>query len=190
MREVSGGWETTLVTGNKPEYGDFADSVGSLSPGTYVVKPMDIDSEVSVNLETGDFVLVEFALWPAPDWTPGQPAVAQGMPTPTLVPGWTWQGREVDRKPGVQTGTASATLVVRGIALPDWQVVIRNMSGIWTRSTRLERHAQYGNFAGVVEGLSAGTYTVELDDDVGTPAQVTIGQGDFVLLEFFPSPAQ
>ena len=190
VRELSGGWETTLVTGNKPEYGDFSDSVGSLSAGTYIVKPMDIESEVSVNLGTGEFVLVEFALRPAPGWTPGQTDVAQGMPTATLVPGWTWEGREVDRKPGVQTGNASATLVVRGIALPHWQVVIRDVSGVWTMPLQLERHPEYGNFAGVGEGLSPGTYTVELGGDIGSPAQVTIGQGDFVLLEFFPRPAQ
>jgi hypothetical protein len=190
VRELSGGWETTLVTGNKPEYGDFSDSVGSLSAGTYIVKPMDIESEVSVDLGTGEFVLVEFALRPAPGWTPGQTEVAQGMPTATLVPGWTWEGREVDRKPGVQTGNASATLVVRGIALPNWQVVIRDVSGVWTMPLQLERHPEYGNFAGVGEGLNPGTYTVELGGDIGPPARVTIEQGDFVLLEFFPRPAQ
>jgi hypothetical protein len=205
VRELSGGWETTLLTGNKPEYGDFADSVGGLAPGTYVVKPTDIDSEVTVDLAQGDFVLVEFALRPAPGWSPGGDTGAQvadgtpvmgipvspdATPTATLVPGWRWAGREIDRKTGAQTGRASTTLVVRGIALPDWQTLVRDASGASVTPLRLQRHAEYGNFAGVVEGLTPGTYWVELADNVGSPAQVTIGQGDFVLLEFFPVPAE
>ena len=64
IREMSGGWTTTLVTGKKPEYGDFSDDVGGLEAGTYTIKPMDIDNQVSVQLSAGDFVLVEFALRP------------------------------------------------------------------------------------------------------------------------------
>ena len=211
VKEKSGTWEATLLTGRKPDYGKFSDDVGGLGPGTFVVKPMDIDSEVEVTLERGDFVLVEFALRPAPGWTPDQSgavaaaplvgatpgqgsvmigaASAGGAPTPTLVPGWTWEGREVERKPGVQTGNALSRLVIRGIALPNWQVTVRQAMGGAPVSLRLERHAEYGNFAGVLEGLTPATYVVELADGVGTPAQVTLGQGDFVLLEFFPKPA-
>jgi len=202
VKEKSGTWQTTLVTGRKPEHGRFSDDVGGLGPGTYVIKPMDIDSEVEVTLERGDFVLVEFALRPAPGWTPNSGAAASGqsglqmseslaseVPTPTLVPGWIWEAHEVDRKPGVQTGNALARLVVRGIALPNWEVSIRQATGGATSVLRLERHPEYGNFAGVLEGLAPATYTVELAGGVGIPAQVTLGQGDFVLLEFFPKPA-
>ena len=202
VKEKSGTWQTTLVTGRKPEHGRFSDDVGGLSPGTYVIKPMDIDSEVEVTLEQGDFVLVEFALRPAPGWTPGPSAAASGQsgltmgeglasvaPTPTLVPGWIWEAREIERKPGVQTGNSLARLVIRGIALPNWEVSVRQAIGGATTVLRLERHPEYGNFAGVLEGLTPATYIVGLTGGVGIPAQVTLGQGDFVLLEFFPKPA-
>ncbi len=197
IAETSGGWNATLTTGNKPEFGDFADSVGGLAPGSYTIKPMDIDDEVTVQLEKGDFVLVEFALRPGPDWKPDplddlrDAAVASaGVPTPTLIPGWTWEGREVERKAGVATGNAAGKLVVRGIALPNWQATVSDLSGGWAMSVQLEQHPEYGNFAGVLEGLAPGTYVVELAGGVGAPAQVSIGQGDSVLLEFFPRAAQ
>ena len=197
IEETSGGWEATLTTGNKPEYGDFSDSVGGLAPGSYTIKPMDIDDEMTVQLEKGDFVLVEFALRPGPDWTPapagtGQTAAsaASGAPTPTLIPGWTWEGREVERKAGVETGNATSKLVVRGIALPNWLATVSDAAGGWEMDVQLEAHPEYGNFAGVLEGLTPGTYVVDLAGGVGAPAQVSVGQGDFVLLEFFPRAAQ
>ena len=66
VEELSGTWETTLITGRKPEYGRFSDDVGGLGPGTYRIAPVDIEADVTVNLAQGDFVLVEFALRPAP----------------------------------------------------------------------------------------------------------------------------
>jgi hypothetical protein len=194
----SGTWETTLVTGRKPEYGDFSDSVGGLSAGRYTVKPMDIDSQVTVDLAEGDFVLVEFALRPAPGWTPQPqggapdvagtdepmgPQVAAGLPKPTLVPGWTWLGREADR----QTGKPAAVLVVRAVALPDWQVLVSEMSGSWETTLATERHPEYGNFSAVMEGLSPGTYAVKLAD-IDSEIQVELGQGELVLVEYFPQP--
>ena len=65
VREVTGGWNTTLVTGRKAQYGDFSDDVGGLQPSTYIVKPMDIDDQVQVQINPGDYVLIEFCPAPA-----------------------------------------------------------------------------------------------------------------------------
>ena len=203
IRENSGGWNATLVTGQKPEYGDFSTDVGGLTPGTYTVKPLDIDSEVQVKLDRGDFVLVEFALRPPPAWTP-QPTQAAatvaestaampsppagGSATPTLVPGWTWLGSEIERKPAAQPGAPSGTLIVRAVALPDRQVIVREVSSGWTITAKTGSKLEGGAFVAPVEGLAPGTYAIRLAD-VPSETRVKLQAGEQVTVQFNPQPA-
>ena len=91
----SDAFETTAVTGTKPEYGRFACEVGGLGPGTYTVSPQGIDSSVTVTLEPGTFALVEFtpmvlALTPVPlamaSITPPLAATPRVWPTRPAAP--------------------------------------------------------------------------------------------------------
>jgi hypothetical protein len=210
VREVTGGWNTTLVTGRKPEYGDFSDDVGGLKPSTYVIKPMDIDDEVKVEIDSGDYVLIEFALRPPANWTPvAEPAVAQAapvappapstpvpvasaaakapVPTPTAVPDWAWQGIEYQRVPGTQSHNVFGTLAVRVVGVPDRKVFIREMSGGWTTTLVTGKKPDYGDFSDDVGALEPGTYVVK-PMDIDNQISVQLNAGDFVLVEFALRP--
>lgn len=206
IREMTGGWTTTLLTGKKPEYGDFSDDVGGLEAGTYTIKPMDIDNQVSVQLNAGDFVLVEFALRPthpltdAPATSGAQPTATVQIARATAVPAsadasptasadWTWQGIEYQRTAGATTGNSAGVLAVRVVGVPNRNVFVREISGGWNATLVTGNKPQYGDFSDEIGGLPPGTYAIkpmDIDDEI----QVTLGTGDFVLVEFALRPAR
>ena len=56
----SGDWQSqTLLTGSKPELGNYAVEFGGLAQGEYTIELVDL-TEYRVQLEPGQFVLVEF----------------------------------------------------------------------------------------------------------------------------------
>ncbi len=56
----SGAWQSDpQLTGTKPEWGDYATEFGGLPPAEYVIELVDL-AELKVNLEGGQFLLVEF----------------------------------------------------------------------------------------------------------------------------------
>ncbi|MCB0172475.1 MAG: hypothetical protein KDJ97_18160 [Anaerolineae bacterium] len=56
----SGDWQSqTLLTGSKPELGNYAVEFGGLAQGEYTIELVDL-TEYRVQLESGQFVLVEF----------------------------------------------------------------------------------------------------------------------------------
>ncbi len=210
VREVTGGWNTTLVTGRKPQYGDFSDDIGGIQPSTYIVKPMDIDDQVQVQINPGDYVLIEFALRPPANWTPEPTSVAQAAPaaaTPAATPvpaapapaateapststeaaDWAWQGIEYQRLSGSQTHNVFGVLAVRVVGVPDRKVFIRENSGGWTTTLITGQKPEYGDFSDSVGGLEAGDYTIK-PMDIDNQISVHLNAGDFVLVEFALRP--
>ena len=60
----SGSWQSSpQLTGTKPELGDYATEFGGLAQGEYIVELVDL-AELRVNLESGEFLLVEFRYEP------------------------------------------------------------------------------------------------------------------------------
>ena len=71
------GFRVQAKTGSKPEYGGSACEFGGLGPGRYTVSPLGLGSTVSVDLQQGEFAMVEFA----PLTVPGVPPTA----TPSVI---------------------------------------------------------------------------------------------------------
>lgn len=89
----SDGFRTEAVTGSKPEYGDFACEFGGLGPGRYSIRPQGLGSTVSVDLQRGQFALVEFAPLSQPAIVvAGTPtlAILQAASTSIAQPTATW----------------------------------------------------------------------------------------------------
>ena len=56
----SGDWQSpSQLTGSKVELGEYAAEFGGLAPGEYVIELVDL-AELKVNLQPGEFMLVEF----------------------------------------------------------------------------------------------------------------------------------
>jgi hypothetical protein len=55
-----GGWNSSCVTGTKPEYGPSACEFGGLWPGTYTLRPEGADAEVVVQMDGLGMAIVEF----------------------------------------------------------------------------------------------------------------------------------
>lgn len=55
-----GGWNSSCVTGTKPEYGPSACEFGGLWPGTYTLRPEGADAEVEVQMDGLGMAIVEF----------------------------------------------------------------------------------------------------------------------------------
>jgi hypothetical protein len=56
----SGPWQSQpQLTGTKPELGEYATEFGGLATGGYLIELVDL-AEMTVNLEPGQFMLVEF----------------------------------------------------------------------------------------------------------------------------------
>jgi hypothetical protein len=56
----AGGWSASELTGTKPACGGYCLEFGGLAPGTYVVTPQGLGVSVTVTVDEGGFVLVEF----------------------------------------------------------------------------------------------------------------------------------
>ena len=60
----SGSWQSApQLTGTKPELGDYATEFGGLAQGEYIVELVKL-AQLRVNLEPGEFLLVEFRYEP------------------------------------------------------------------------------------------------------------------------------
>jgi hypothetical protein len=145
----SGGWQARGITGNKPEYGEYATEFGGLHGGTYYVALPGVEYEpLAVNLAGGGFALVEFTYQPAP------------APTPisTIIPG-TWTG-------GVTSNTSSpapaggvwSNIIVKVGNVKGLRVFLR--SGTFETSCLTGTKPEYGEAACEFGGLWPGTYQV------------------------------
>jgi hypothetical protein len=196
-----GGFETVNWTGTKPEYGPFVAEFAPLSRGTYFVEPQGLGTVFEVWLDGKNYTRVDFtplpcALTPTPrpaTATPRSAATATRRPAATATPrpastqpppaSAGWQGRIAQHLKNPSGDVYWATIVVRVIGRPAGQEVeIR--SGGWSATGKTGTKPEHGPDACEFGALLPGSYTL-IPRDLGTSLQVTVDEGDFVLVEFY-----
>jgi len=166
-----GGFQAQAMTGSKPEYGSFACEFGGLGPGLYTISPQGLDSTVSVDLQQGEFVMVEFSPLTVPGISAtATPAmmVALVVSTPIVQPTATWLS------PSPTTPLATATLSpevgvnvsLSNVFSPTEPVVMTSLKPIWkAQVTQRASGTGYGPASLVVRVLGARNLPVALRAD-------------------------
>lgn len=196
-----GGFETVGFTGTKPEYGPYVAEFAPLSKGTYFIEPQGLGIVFEVWLDAKHYTRVDFTpklCVPTPTSTPRpMTATATRKPTATvtatptpLLPTAThpspavprWQGRIVEHL--IQpAGHNWGTIAVRVIGRPAGQEV-EIWSGGWSATGKTGTKPEHGPDACEFGALHTGTYRLT-PTGLETHLDVTLEQGDFVLVEFY-----
>lgn len=199
-----GDFQTIGFTGTKPEYGPWVAEFAPLSRGIYYVEPQGLGIVLEIWLDGQSYTRVDFTSLPcAPTptptqrlstatpsfkvWPPSQPATATPLPpTPTRQPQPTqgWYGRVVEHRRNPDGGVNLATIAVRVIGRPAGQQVDIG-SGGWSASAKTGTKPEHGPDACEFGGLRPGTYRLFPVDLAYL--DVAVEQGDFVLVEFYPT---
>jgi hypothetical protein len=199
-----GDFKTVGYTNTKPEYGPFVAEFAPLSRGTYYIEPKGLSLVFEVWLDGRNYTRVDFTprpCAPTPTPTPHPPPVtvrpkATVIPYPVMVtpvppvptqsppPAPTWHGRVVRHEKNPR-GVYWATLAVRVIGQPAGQEVVLQ-SGDWSTAEKTGTKPEHGPDACEFGALQAGTYRVT-PTSLGVQLGVTVEQGDFVLVEFYPT---
>jgi hypothetical protein len=196
-----GGFEAIGFTGTKPEYGPYVAEFAPLSKATYLIEPAGVDAVFEVWLDGKNYTRVDFTpklCASTPTFTP-RPATptatrqATKTPTPTgerQPPTATqtppsalhWQGRVAEHleKP---SGHYWGTIAVRVIGRPAGQEVEIRSNG-WSITGKTGTKPEQGSDACEFGALHTGTYRLT-PTGLGTYLDVTLEQGDFVLVEFY-----
>jgi hypothetical protein len=197
-----GDFRTIGFTGTKPEYGPFVAEFAPMSRGIYYIEPQGLGIVFKVWLDGMNYTRVDFTpqpCAPTPTLTPRpvtatphfrptatrRPATATPLPpAPTRHPppaqGWYGHIAEHSKNP---KGVYQATIAVRVIGRPAGQEVIIR-SGDWGALAKTGTKPEHGPDACEFGALRAGTYRV-IPTGLGTHLDVTVEQGDFVLVEFY-----
>lgn len=164
---TSGDTAITCVTGEKPEYGDYACEFGGLSSGTYYVTARGLMPVIPVMVGQGDFVLAEFRQEPVP---PGQ-----------II----WQGRVVGNSSQPWPGTGVSSAIAVRVEGRRGQVVSLRSSGGWEAFCYTGTKPEYGDYACEFGGLWPGVYTVS-PVDISAEVQVYMDGVGFAEVAFEP----
>jgi hypothetical protein len=167
----SGGWSAVEKTGTKPEHGPDACEFGALQAGTYRLNPVGLDAPLSVTVEPGDFMLLEFYQ-------------VQGTVTH-------WASSVVENTGGDQPTEHVNSAIVVVVAGKPWHEVEIRSDG-WSTTAKTGYKPEYGPDACEFGGLRAGTYTI-IPKGLGTSAQVTMDGWGWAQIRFeqvsAPGPA-
>jgi hypothetical protein len=164
----SGTFSATAFTGSKPEYGEFACEFGGLSAGTYEVIPQGLGVSQIITVDSGGFVLIEFAY--------------RLPPTPTPIPPkLTWKGKVISNSSGQGASGISSVVVVRVLGATGLPVEIS--SGGWNAVALTGTKPEYGPFACEFGGLWPGTYTVR-PQGLEASVEVTMDGRGLAIAEF------
>ncbi len=182
----SDGFRAEAVTGSKPEYGRAACEFGGLGPGRYTVRPQGLGSTVSVDLQRGQFALVEFAPLSLPDVsvTPTPTlAIALLASTPVAQPTATQTRLSPAPWASAMPVMEAASIVTPGVVGPTSPAVMAVLRPAWkARVTERSAGAGYGPATLVVRVLGARGLAVRLKSD-GWEAAAQTGtkpeHGDF-----------
>ncbi len=162
----SGDWTAMCKTGTKPEHGPDACEFGALNTGTYHLTPVGLDTHLDVEVELGDFVLVEF------------------YQTSGVVGQTIWVGSVVEQTSGTEaTGSSNSAIAVVVAGRPWHKVDIRADS--WSATAETGYKPEYGPDACEFGGLRAGTYTIT-PRDLGASLQITMDGWGWALVRFDP----
>jgi len=164
---TSGDTAITCVTGEKPEYGDYACEFGGLSSGTYYITARDLTPVIPVMVGQGDFVLAEFRQEPVP-------------PGPII-----WQGRVVRNSSQPWPGTGVSSAIAVWVEGRRGQVVSLRSSGGWEAFCDTGTKPEYGDYACEFGGLWPGVYTVS-PVDISAGVQVYMDGVGFAEVAFEP----
>jgi len=202
----SGGWNSTALTGSKPECGAFCLEFGGLSPSIYTIIPGGLGATIDVAVEGGGLALIEFTshlvvpATPTPTPTPG-PATPTPTPTvvatslspspapsPTAAPQKLWAARLLWNTSGSQpTGGFFSAIQVSVTGLKGLPVEIR--SGGWSATALTGTKPRCGEFCVEFGGLSGSTYTIT-PQGLGINYAVTVDGMGFAAVEFYQTSAQ
>jgi hypothetical protein len=146
---TSGDWHMEGLTGNKPEYGDYAVEFGGLPGGTFHASVPALAAEpFPVELPAGGFALVQFTYSP----------VLPTTPTPTPVHG-TWTGTATSNTSGAEpAGGVWSNIIVKVGDRKDLAVHLHTDGFDATCMTGTK--PEYGDGACEFGGLWPGTYQV------------------------------
>ena len=158
----SGDWGALQTTGTKPEHGPDACEFGALQSGTYRVIPRNLGTHLDVEVERGDFVLVEF------------------FPVGRVEPRWV--GSVVENTSGqAPTEHVNSAIAVVVAGRPWHEVEIR--SGNWSTTAQTGYKPEFGPDACEFGALRAGTYTVT-PKGLGASTEVTMDGWGWALVRF------
>jgi hypothetical protein len=196
------GFETSNVTGTKPEYGPNVAEFAPLSLGTYFIEPQGLGVVFEIWLDGKNYTRVDFTPLPcAATATPKPPAAtpvpgvkttATPLPQPTATPlpvptaislAAGWHGRVVEHTENPGGGVYFATVAVRVIGRPAGQAVEIRSNG-WNAVQKTGTKPEFGPDACEFGALNPGTYRLT-PTDLGVNLDVTVAHGDFVLVEFY-----
>jgi hypothetical protein len=162
----SGDWNAVCKTGTKPEHGPDACEFGALNGGTYRLTPAGLDTHLDVEVDLGDFVLIEFY-------------ETSGGGGQTV-----WVGSVVDQTSGSEpTGHSNSAIAVVVAGKPWHKVEIRAEGWVTTAETGYK--PEYGPDACEFGGLRAGTYTIT-PEGLGASMEVTMDGWGWALVRFDP----
>lgn len=164
---TSGDTAITCVTGEKPEYGDYACEFGGLSSGTYYITARGLTPVIPVMVGQGDFVLAEFRQEPVPS---GQ-----------II----WQGRVVGNSSQPWPGTGVSSAIAVSVEGRRGQVVSLRSSGGWEAFCNTGTKPEYGDYACEFGGLWPGVYTVS-PVDISAEVQIYMDGVGFAEIAFEP----
>lgn len=201
VRAKEGSFETSNLTGTKPEYGPYVAEFAPLHRGRYIITPEGLGLSFEVWLDGHNYTRVDFTQKAcAPTATPtGAQATAtptrkatvtptrQAAATATTQPaaGTTevqWRARIAQqiKNPNMYF----ATIAVRVIGQPAGQVVEIHTDG-YSATAKTGTKPEHGPDACEFAALYPDVYTLT-PTGLGISYPVTVGQADFVLVEFYP----
>jgi hypothetical protein len=162
----AGDWNAVCKTGTKPEHGPDACEFGALSNGTYRLAPVGLDTHLDVEVDLGDFVIVEFY----------EMASGGGQTV--------WVGSVVDQTSGSEPTEHSNSAIAVVVAGRPWHEVEIRAEG-WVTTAETGYKPEYGPDACEFGGLRAGTYTIT-PKGLGASMEVTMDGWGWALVRFDP----
>jgi hypothetical protein len=190
------GYTAYGFTGTKPEYGPYVAEFAPVHMAAWTIEPQGLGIVFSLWLDGKSYTRVDFTPTgcaptatphpptPTATRTPAKPVSSPKPPNPTATPPAQWQGRVAQHSKNPGGGVSVATVAVRVIGRPAGQQVVIQ-SGSWSASALTGTKPQYGGDACEFGGLSPATYRL-IPTGLGTYLDITVGAGDFALIEFYP----
>jgi hypothetical protein len=158
----SGDWSASQKTGTKPEHGPDACEFGALQSGIYRIIPRGLGTHLDVQVEQGDFSLVEFY--------------------PVARTESRWVGSVVENTSGDQpTEHVNSAIAVVVAGRPWHEVEIKSSN--WSTTAQTGYKPDYGPDACEFGALRAGSYTIT-PRGLGTSVEVTVDGWGWAMVRF------